>query len=820
MVDDLWQDIRHTIRTFVSYPAYALIAIFMLSISIGAASTLFSFVDSVVFFTPPHIDRPEAVVRVRNSWLVSHADYERLARSIQSLELAGQSNRLTLSIGSGPEAEPVDVRFVTWNYLSVLGVPPLLGRGFLSSDDLNGGTTVCMLGYGFWKRHYGGNPSTIGRTLRISDRLCRVVGVMPSEFSGVDAEPVDAWLPSRHMPAGAGGLWLVARLKGNASIDSARAELISQYPVNAPILREGGGAPTVELVRAYEDFTSRISEANVLLTSLLGGGVLLVLIAGANLSNLFVNRVIERRQEFAIRIQLGASPSRLAKQVFTEACVLTVVCGGLSLVLLRWTAPLLTRLMMPPIPGRSVITSFPGILLQWNLEHAAPGRLNVRVVVATLLLSFMAAAITSVTTAVHLRKASIGKLVSSRRGDLNQSRIRRILLTLQLSWTVLLVACAGLFARSFGEAVSVDFGVNTDNVLIATLNLRRAGYSAAEAEITLNAIANRLRSLPGALKVSLSTSPPIGMLGKYYMAVTAPGFEWPWGDGKPAGHARPFVESVSPEYFDTLGIRVVEGRGFEVTDNRSAPPSVIINERLARDYFGGESALGKCFKFVVEKECRRVVGVVSSVRNEVVRLAGIDDGNEDPAFYVPTSHFRGVNHVLIRTRRDPRSMIATIRAELQSVAPNLPYVKVEPLSDYVDQQTHGWRFAAALFGAFGVLALVFAAVGTYTVVAFALKQRTNEIGIRLAIGASSFDIVKLVLRTVAPPAVLGAVIGIFASMATGHVIESLLWGVTPTDAWSIAGAALVVCFSAGAACVIPGRRALRIDPAALLRFAS
>jgi putative ABC transport system permease protein len=822
-LDDLSQDLRSCLRSFNQHPGTSLAVILVLALAVGINGIFLSFADALLFSAPVGLANPERIVRIPNSWLLHFNQYISLKQNLRSISLTAQSSRMPLSWASETGLEPIEVRFVTHNYFSVLGTSPIFGRSFLPEEDGESGTTpVAILGNSFWRRRFGAEGTVLGRTMRISDRVYTIVGVAPEGFSGVDTDPVDVWLPVRPAIAGNDNLWLLGRLADGRSFDQARAELLVRYPADVPIMRDvNTGQTGVQLTPIVEDLTTRLTKLHPMAVCMVGAGTALLLIACANVAGLLLNRALHRRHEIAARLQLGATRHRIMKQLWTEIVLLAGTCAVVALVVVHWGAPLLQRTMVAPIPGLGVLSPFPKAFFTLELQRYADGVLNVRMLCVIAFTALVASVLSSCAPLLYTLRVHASESMRMQRGlDAHHARLRAVFLSLQVALTVILLVSAGLFTRSLWNVVNVRLGVDTDNAVIASVDLRGARFRGSESKRILEDMRDSVRALPGVTHTSLSFSIPVGGVTKFYTGLAIPGREWPYGRNMPAGNARAFVNAVSPEYFDMLGMRILQGRGLIDSDSSTNPLVVIIDEKLARDLFQGESPLGHCVMFYSSKtpECRRIVGVVSSVRNDVVRLPGLDDDEEDPALYVAADQWSASRYVLIRTRNDPGPMMSMIRARLQAAASNLSYVKLERLSLYRDQQIHGWRIGGALLGAFGILALALAGVGIYAVLALVVKQRTQEIGIRLAIGGTPTDILKLSLRTGMTPVFIGIVIGVAGGMAIGVLMASLLFGVTAVDPLVLMGAGVLPIFVGAIACVVPCRRAIRIDPAISLRY--
>jgi len=488
-----------------------------------------------------------------------------------------------------------------------------------------------------------------------------------------------------------------------------------------------------------------------------------------------------------------------------------------AILSVNWTTLLVERVLVAPLPGRRVLSVFPEQLYSLDIQRLAHAPLNARILVATALVVLFATALSALAPAACIGRRHLSDWLDTNCGKRSlESRLRRWSLAAQVTLSTLLLVGAGLFVRSFDQAVKVDLGIGTEDILVVSADLRQSGYTSTQSTSILKEMLNRARAVPGVLGASLSTSPPIGFLGVRYVGYDIPGYGDPYGVGQPAGGRGPFREAVSPGYFDLLGIRILQGRGFADSDDSRAEPVVIANDTLVRDVFRDGDPLGRCVRFYGEDSCRRIIGVVSSTRRELVRVPNVDGDRYEPAFYVPVEQRPDAAHVLIRGGGEATALISALRAALHTAAPSAPYIRIEPLSLYRDQQTHAWRVGSRLFMTFALAALLLAAVGTYALLAFLVKQRTVEIGIRVAIGASPRDIVSMALAAGMYPVLIGVGIGVLGAAALTRMLRSVVFGISPTDALTFAGVLLVVVIGL-AACAIPARNAALIEPASLLR---
>ena len=808
---EVCRDMLRACRVVSRSPVVSVTTVLMLAVALGINGVVVAFVQQVLFSAPAAVADAERLVRVQNSWLLEYEQYESLVDSVPSMTLAGETSPTTMSIDAGADAEPIRVRFVTPNYFSTLGVRPTIGRLFDARLD-GSSDYLAVLGHGFWRRRYGGDPSVVDAGASIGNAPYTVIGVTPERFTGVETDRIDVWLLAGTTPVQA-GLWLVGRLADDVMLAQAQAELRARYPAVVPILETGAsGDRRVLLGAVHESAIGAVLQLNPILVTLLGAGAALLLIACANASGLLLSRVFTRRHEFAVRVQLGATRGQLVREIVMGVLVLSMLASVLAIAVAYYGLPVFERALQSPMVGRWLITRFHVAFFNLQMQEYEQVFTTLPLFGAMALYTCGSIAVCSAAPAWYVYRGDFGRSLNvSRSSGLRHSNLRQGLLAIQVAMSVVLLIVAGLFVRSLQRAQDVDFGIDADNVLVVSPNLHRAGYEASERQRIFDEMTNAVSRHPEVLQASLSRSPPIGQFNTSYESATFRGYPRPRG-------IHPFVESVSPAYFSMLGIRLLEGRAFTDRDQADTLPVVIVDERLAREVYGSDSPLNQCIEFVFEDECRRVVGVVSSVRKGLVRASGAADVDYDAAFYRPaTQKSEAARYLLVRTRGDPGRAVATLRSALQDAVPSLPFITIERLSRYRDHQLHGWRVSSVLLGAFGVVATILAAIGVYALLAFTTRQRAHEFGVRLAVGATRWDIVAMSVRGGLWPVVLGVGAGAGCAVLSMDVLDSLLFGVAPLDPLALAIAALLMGGAGLVACVAPAIRASRVDAAMLLR---
>lgn len=819
--EHLWRHVRFGVRSLSRARGLTGVAVTALAFAIAVNGIVIAFVDTLLFAKPIGVQDSENVVRVPNSWVLKYDQYADLAHSVTSMALAGQSLPVDVSLGTGSEAQPAEARFVTGNYFPMLGVQPAFGRFFVNAEETARSVDGVVVSYRAWQHYFGGNSSLIGTTIRVGGKQPVVIGVAPKGFTGVDPEPVDFWLLVEPSQLPAGGLWLVGRLRNNTSIASARNELLAVYPSTVPILVDESGkeARLISLVPIYQNFMTRLAGLNIFVISLAGAGAVLLLIACANTSGLLVNRVFHHTRETAIKMHLGAGKAEIIRQLLTEIGLLNAMAGVVAIPLVAWATPLLQWALSAPLRGLRMRPVFP-LIDTIDVRQSGQNLLNVRVLATIAAVVCVSSAVSALAPSVYVLRSSLQTWWTAPRWGTKTRRsyLRQGLVVLQVALTVIIVYATTLFTRSFANAAAVHFGMNLENVLVIRPDMRSAQYSEDNVNHLFDDMSDAARTLPQVTHVAVSLTVPIGT-GRQYVSAKFPDRLWPWRAGGPV-HARPFFDAVSPDYFQLLGIKTVAGTTFGRFDRPGAPSVVVINERVARDAFPGENPIGHCVKFRIEDQCREIVGVVAAVRHHVVRVPGLDDGSVDPAFYVPAEQVTNWNprYLLIRTATDPGPLIPTLRARLAAIVPSAPYIEIERLTQYRDQQIHGWRVGSILFASIGLLALILATIAVYVVLAFIVRQRTREIGVRLAVGATPRDIALEALLTGVKPVLIGIGLGMLGALSAATIMRALVFGVAATDVLSVAAAALVPLLTGILASFVPAARAAHVDPAVSLRY--
>jgi len=814
-MDTFRDDLRYAGRALAHSPGFALTAILTFALGIGANATMFGVIDELLFRAPAHVTSPERVVLVSMrspssdglgqqtfNWPV----YRILRDGAKSFEDVGITNYrpIDIPIGTGNDAQNASGLLVTPSYFTVLGVRPALGRFIMPGEGAAPvGVPVAVISYGYWTRHFGAAPNVLGSALDIANQRFTVVGVAPKGFTGTELGEVDVFLPMTAalslmtLPpnwqemAGATYARIYGRLRPGVTSEQAAdevgrvmaGELPTQWYVKGrrPVL-----TPLVRSRSAQQGGTVRVAAV------LAAMSITVLLIACANVANLLLARALRRRREIAVRLALGVSRGRLARMLLTESTLLALLGGLAAMLVATWGGSLIRGLLFGDII--------------W-----ATSSVNERMLAFTTLVALGTGIVAGLFPAIQASRPDLTSALKqgAREGGGQRAVTRSALLVVQAALSVVLLVGAGLFVRSLFALNATRLGVDPDRVLTASMNLRAIGRTPEQSDEIYNQALARVRALPGMEHAAIAATTPFG-------ASWGTGVRVPGRDSLPEASG-PFYNAVGPGYFATLGTRIVDGREFTEADGPSSPRVVVINATMARLVWPGRRAVGECIRIEVDSlPCAMVVGVVEDIRRQ-----GIFEG--DMYFvHVPLTqdvlslHAR---HLLARPRGEPRAMLEPVRRAVQNAAPGLPYAKVQRIGDMTDlvAQLRPWRLAATLFAAFGVLALVLAAVGLYGVVSYSVAQRMREMGVRVALGAQRRHIAELVLRHGAGVTGFGVALGVIAALFGGRFAAPLLYETSARDP-VIFGVVVVTLFAVAlVASAVPAWRATRADPIDALR---
>jgi putative ABC transport system permease protein len=809
------QDIRFGLRQLVKAPGFTIIALLTLSLGVGATTAIFSVVDAVTLKPLPFptadrlVQLGSIIAATGGGGSASYPDFADMR--VRNLVFDGMAAFRTGDYTWIGPREPVLLHgaAVSAQLFSLLGATPALGRSFRPAEDSPAaadGTDPVILSYGLWQREFRADASVLGRSIKLGNQAFTVVGVMPKGFQfPIQAEPVEMWTTiavdarggSNAMTAQRGAHYLdvIGLLKPNISIQSAQAEMVTiaaalnkQHPENK--------ARTVRLTPLLQSLVGNLRAPLLILMGAVG---CVLLIVCANIANLLLARATARRSEIAVRMALGASRRRVLGQMLTESLLLGLIGGGLGIAVAVELAGIMVRMMPIDIP---------------RLNNAG---LDVRLLIFAILLSLLAGMVFGIGPALRALKVSLTESLqkagrNSAGEDQTSNRLRSSLVVSEVALAVALLLGAGLLLESFVHMTQVDPGFDPHHVLTFQIDAP-AAMDRAQWPGFYREVATRVGALPGVTSASAALLLPL-MGDGVRTSIEIEGQPTPLGSRPSAD-----FDAVAPNYLHTVGTALVGGRDFNVLDDSSSTPVVIINRKLARLYFPNQNPIGKHIRPGIgngygsgEPPMREIVGVVEDVKQSGPA------SDTDPAVYAPLaqSPFDSI-FIAARTENDPASIVSAARRQVASLNKNVPIYHVKTLDQYFADSMAEPRYISLLLGSFAGLAVLLACLGVYGVVSYAVVQRTHEIGIRMALGASGGNIVRSVLVRGMVLALVGVAIGLAGSFALVHLLSSQLFGVRATDPMTFGGAAFALLCVAALASYIPARRAAEVNPMTALR---
>jgi putative ABC transport system permease protein len=799
------QDLRYGWRMLVKHKGFTAVAVITLALGIGANTAMFSVLNTYLFRALPYpeSDRLVRVFRTSphsQSWPHSPANFIEMREKNSVFERMVVWNSISPNlVEEGAPAERLQGMTVSADFFPALGAQPALGRAFTAEEDQPGANLVVVLSDRFWQRRFGGDPNIVGRMLRLDGESVKVVGVMPPGFDHpLLWGTVDVWRPiafaaDQRQNRGNNFLRAFARLKPGVTIEQAEAAMITLFDGIAKS-HSSNQNESIRLEPLHRSMSDEIGRKVMWFTFGLAGFVLLI--ACANLANLQLVRTAARAREHAVRAALGAGRWRLLRQSLTESLLVSLLGGALSFVLAAWGVEFISRRLFSELPGAQV-------------------SLDLKVFGFALLVSVLTGLIFGTVPAWLASRADVNQaLKESPRGSTagrSQHRLRHALIVGEVAFALILLAGAGLFLRGLQRFANLDPGWRVDGLLTAQIGLQGANYANPPQRLAFyQRLEERLRALPGVERVALSGSQAVwgfnssGSFRIEGQPEPRPG-EWP----------EIYFESVSPGYFETLGVRLLEGRAFNASDAADRPPVIVINETTARRFWPNESAVGKRIGRPGQNpNWHEVVGVVNDIG-----FPG-DLGEPYTRFqgFRPMAQFpwSSVN-IHLRGSVAPEAFANDLRRAVAELDPTQPVHRIRTTRSLVEQGLGSVSLLGTLLGAFAALGLVLAAVGIYGVVSYTVAQRTGEIGIRLALGARTRDVLWLILGKGARPILLGAALGCGGAYAVSRLLISAIPTLPTRDPAALVASALVLVGVALAACYLPARRAAKVDPMVALR---
>jgi putative ABC transport system permease protein len=800
----LLQDLRYGVRMMLKSPGYTLLALLALALGIGANSAIFSVVNSIMLRPLPY-NNPDRLVTVwenhkakggpEREW-TNPPTFNDWREQNQSFEFMAAYTGWAPTLTGQEEPERIVGQAVSHSMFQVLGTEPFLGRSFRVEEDRQGTEKVVVLSHRLWQRRFGSDKTFVGRTIALNGESYTVLGIMPEGFKFPGRPNVDIWTPLEPVIGNSCGrgcytIRVIGRLKPGVSLEQARSEmgtianrLAQQYP-------ESNKEVGITIAGLHDQL---IEDTKPALLVLLGAVAFVLLIACANVANLALARAATREKEIAIRLAIGAGRWRLIRQLLTENLLIALIGGGAGLLLAFWMVDLLTKFSPTNTPRLEEIG------IDWQVLGFTIG---ISILTGLIFGLIPATQATSPDLNESLKEGDKGSRTGPKSG-----RIRNLLVVTETSLALILLICAGLLMKSFLSLQRVDPGLNPNNVLTMSLSLPRSSYPERSQLVAFyNQLLERVKSTPGVDSTGVASTIPLG--GSH----TDTSFLIEGRAKSEQDNLAAWYSSVSPDYFRSMGMRILKGRQFTEQDTEKALKVIIINETMAKRYWPGEDPVGKRLKFESGENWREIVGIMADVKE-----FGLDT-DARPSLYFPYDQqaARSVS-LVVRTTSDPSKVAGGIRKEIWSIDKNLAISNQTTLEEMFSDSISIPRFIMLLIAIFASLALILAAVGIYGVISYMVAQRTHEIGIRMALGADRGDILRMVLGQGMKLALIGIILGIGGAIALTRIMSSLLYGVNATDPVTFIGVSFLLAAVALMACYIPARKATKVDPMVALRY--
>jgi predicted permease len=802
----LWQDLRYGARMLQKRPGFTLIAILTLALGIGANTAIFSVVNALLLRPLPYVDSERLVLLSAklstgerdSASYPNYVDWRARARSFEGMAVGWL---YSFALRGGDRAVLAPGCVVNWNFFQLLGINPQRGRLFTEADDRYGAARTVVVSHSLWQGRLGGDANVIGKTLRMANENYTVIGVLPPGFAYFRAAdvytPLGPFLAPDSAFAGRGNtafnFYAVARLKPGVTVEQANSEMEAignQLAREYPNANEGKSAQAERL----QDVMSESVRQS--LWVLFGAVGFILLIACINVANLLLVRAAERQKELAVRLALGAGRWRIVRQLLSESLLIAGLGGACGLLIGRWMLDGLLGLAPPGIPQLSRVELDNTVLL-FTLGIAA----------LTSLLCGLLPALQASKTDLQIALKDAGRLTigAAREGT------RKALVIAEVGLSLVLLVGAGLLVRSMYNLLHVDLGFNADNLLTMEMSLPEGKYNPQTLRVFYDECQARVSAVPGVHSAGLTRAFPItgSNWGGVFIAADKP---------VPSRADMPEADRirVSPNYFETMGIRLLRGRSLTTADTPESAPVVVINETLARRIWPNEDPVGKRIKLHLPETpgpWREVIGVVNDVKMDGV------DRVTSMQMYLPYSQMPVESvGVVVRAERNPAALAPALEQAIRAIERDILISSILTMDQLLGNSLAQRRLTLVLLVSFAALALLLAAVGIYGVISYAVRQRTHELGIRMALGAQTRDVLALILKQGLQLALIGIGLGLLAAFALTRWMESLLFGVRPTDAMTFGLIALVLLLVALTACWIPARRATKVDPMIALRY--
>jgi predicted permease len=824
-VDRIQQELRQALRGLRRSPGFTAMAVLTLALALGANAAMFGIVDRVLLRGPEYLTNPDEVVRVYVTRTTANGDvftsayqpyvlYQSARDHTPAFSVTATYLSQDVRVGAGIESRLIRATYATPDLFRLIGVHPALGRFYSVDEDRPPvGQAVVVLGFGYWQSAFGGDSSILGKSVTFDDREFRVIGVAPRGFTGVERAPIAAWLPMSarplNMPVPDWTTTWRPIVPGITVGRLAVARALADEQLTAMLHREYSGRdramPTAKVrVLPISYGIDGVEPREFGVTRLLlGVAVIMLLVAAANTTNLGLARAIGRRRELGVRVALGAGRWALVRLMLIESLTIAVIAGALGLLMAHWGGAIVRQALLPDVA--------------WA-ELPIDGRVFIWSALATLVTGVVVGLI----PALRVSRADVASALRGGRTDAgggsdSHGVARAALQFVQLALSLVLLFTAGLFVRSLRDIRRLDLGYDRERVLAVDISFPRPDTTVQPAAASLTTAGERYERLraqfarvPGVTSASIAFSSPLSAVN--ILKIRVPGV-----DSMVLGkNAFTLVTAASPNYFETVGTRLVRGRAFAPNDVTAAEPVVIVNETMARTIWPGADAIGRCVVLggSSAQPCSRVVGIVRDVHQMTLK--------EDPISqsYVPWGHdrmFVSGSVLLIRRAPDAGDLIAPLTKIVRREAPGIQSLDIKSFEELLDPQVRPWRVGATLFGLFGSIVALVTAIGLFSVVSYLVTQRTHEMGVRIALGAGPGRVLRLVLGGALRTAVVGAIAGVLLSIAIAPLVQPLLFDNNPRDPVLLTAVALGLLSIAVVASLWPAWRATRVDPLLALR---
>lgn len=830
VIEGVWQDVRYGARMLRKSPGFTALAVLTLALGMGASTTVFGWIDSVLLHPLPGVTHPEEIVALENlspngqPTTTSYPDFQDYRDHLTLFAGVAVARHASVSIGEPENAERITAQFVSGNFFDVLGIKPVLGRFFRPEEqgDKPRAFPLAVISYDLWQSHFNADPQITGKTLKVNQHELTIIGVAPADFRGsMPGLAFDLWVPNVMRPLLYGfhtdwqlndrhnrDMLGIARLKPGVSIQRAQAEIGALARHLAEIhadVNQGVGATVLPLWKSHFGAQSRLLGP---LQILMAVCAIVLLIVYANVANLLLTRFTTRQREFSVRLALGAKRRRLVRQLLIESMLLAIASALLGIVIAAWSGQLLYDLLPPGQISRLTV----GL------------RLDRSVLLFSILLALGTALICGLIPAIHSIRMNLGNSLKEggRTGTAGRHsyRMRTLLVLSEVSLALVALIGAGLFVRGFRAAQKIDPGFDPEHVLISQFYLSTSGYNLEQREQFCYRLRERLEAQPEVASVTYSDNVPLGIEPSWWEELEIKGYQ-----PQPSENMLIYRNVVAPGYFRLMRIPILEGRDFTENDDSKSANVMIVNESFVKRFIGNGLAIGR--QVHGWGQWFTVVGVVKDSKYNFLTEASM------PYFYVPFNQvYRADMYLAFYTRAkgDLNAATTMLRRVVRETDPNVTNFDVIPLSEYIGASLYSQRIAANLLTGLGILSLLLAAVGLYSVMAYSVAQRTHEIGIRMALGAQRLNVLGLVLRQAMGLTLAGLLVGSLVALGlSGKAAAITISGSTmggagklldtgASDPLIYVGAALFLCAVALLASYLPARRATQVDPMIALRY--